>query len=87
MSNIEIVSAELSKYEHPFFEFTAEPLAEDVEVHIRSRVPDVLSPVYRITVADREIQNTQFPWTFQRLLYDCLTDYMVELFTRSPMTG
>jgi len=33
---------------------------------------------------ERDIQNTQFRWTFQKLLYDCLTDYVVELFTKNP---
>lgn len=87
MSNIEKVRRELEKYEHPFFEFDARETAEGVELLIHSKVPDVLSPTYRITFHERDLQNTQFPWTFQKLLYDCLTDYMVELFTKSPMTG
>ena len=87
MSPMETVTEELAKYEHPFFEFSATPVGNDVELHIRSRIPDVLSPEYRITLSERDLRSTQFPWTFQRLLYDCLTDYIVELFTRSPMTG
>jgi hypothetical protein len=51
---------------------------------IRSKVSNVLSPEYRITLNERDIENSQFPWTFQRLLYDCLHDYVVELFTRNP---
>jgi len=51
---------------------------------IRSKVPDVLSPEYRITLSDRDIQSSQFRWSFQKLLYDCLTDYTVELFTKNP---
>ena len=47
----------------------------------------MLNPEYRLTFMQRDLQITQFPWTFQKLLYDCLTDYVVELFTRSPMTG
>ena len=87
MTPIEKVREELEKYEHPFFYFFAEEKTGGVELHIHSRVPNVLSPEYRITLADRDLQSTQFPWTFQKLLYDCLTDYMVELFTKSPMTG
>ena len=86
MTSLELVLDELAKYEHPFFEFSAEPKGEDVELHIRSKVSNVISPEYRITFCERDLKSSQFPWTFQRLLYNCLTDYMVELFTRSPMT-
>ena len=84
MSSIERVRDELAKYEHPFFEFQAREKGADVEMVIRSKVPNVLSPEYRITLNERDIQNSQFQWTFQKLLYDCLTDYVVELFTRNP---
>ena len=87
MSSIERVQEEIEKYEHPFFRFEAQEKADGVELLIHSRIPDVLSPTYRITFHERDLQSSQFPWTFQKLLYDCLTDYVVELFTRSPMTG
>ena len=84
MSSIERVREELAKYEHPFFDFQAREKGADVEMVIRSRVANVLSPEYRITLNERDIQNSQFQWTFQKLLYDCLTDYVVELFTKNP---
>jgi hypothetical protein len=83
VSPLERVREELAKYEHPFFDFDAREKGENVEMVIRSKVPDVLSPQYRITLNDRDIQNSQFQWTFQKLLYDCLTDYVVELFTKT----
>ena len=86
MTPIETVQTELAKYEHPFFEFSARETEKGVELCIRSKMAGVLSPEYRLTFAERDLQSTQFPWTFQRLLYDCLTDYVVELFTRCPMT-
>jgi hypothetical protein len=87
MTPLEIVREELAKYEHPFFEFSARPIGDDVELCIRSKDPNVLNPEYRITFSERDLRSSQFPWTFQRLLYGCLTDYIVELFTKSPMTG
>ncbi|PYS53254.1 MAG: hypothetical protein DMG13_13480 [Acidobacteria bacterium] len=87
MSSLERVQEELAKYEHPFFAFDARQKNDGVELSIRSKIPDVLSPEYRITLAERDIRSKQFPWTLQKLLYDCLTDYVVELFTKSPMTG
>jgi hypothetical protein len=84
MTPLERVRDELSKYEHPFFEFDAREKGETVEMVIRSKLSGVLSPEYRITLAERDVQSTQFPWSFQKLLYDCLTDYVVELFTKCP---
>jgi hypothetical protein len=78
---------EIDKYEHPFFDFSARERDEGVELCIRSKIPDVLSPEYKITFSERDLKSSQFPWTFQKLLYDCLTDYIVELFTKSPTTG
>ena len=87
MTRLELFEAELAKYEHPMFAFAARDTDKGVELIIRSKVEPVHSPEYRITFSDRDLQSTQFPWTFQKLLYDCLTDYIVELFTKSPMTG
>jgi len=87
MTPLEIVTDEIAKYEHPYFDFSAEAKGDDVELCIRSKDPNVLSPAYRITFSERDLKSTQFPWTFQKLLYSCLTDYIVELFTKSPMTG
>jgi hypothetical protein len=88
MTPLDRVREELAKYEHPFFNFEARQASNgSVDVLIRSKVPNVLSPEYKITLAERDLQSSQFPWTFQKLLYDCLTDYVVELFTKCPMTG
>ena len=87
MTSIERVRDELAKYEHPLFSFEARETPEGVDLIIRSKMTDVLSPEYKITFAERDLQSRQFPWTFQKLLYDCLTDYVVELFVRNPMTG
>ena len=87
MEHLQRVLDEIQKYEHPFFDFTAREKDDGVELSIRSKIPNVLSPEYRITFSARDLSSGQFPWTFQKLLYDCLTDYVVELFTKSPTTG
>jgi hypothetical protein len=87
MTSAERVRDELAKYEHPLFGFEARETSGGVELIIRSKVADVLSPEYKITLIERDLQSRQFPWTFQKLLYDCLTDYVVELFVKNPMTG
>ena len=30
------------------------------------------------------VSHPQFSWTFQRQLYDCVHDYIIEMFTRTP---
>jgi hypothetical protein len=87
MTSAQRVRDELAKYEHPMFGFEARETDEGVELIIRSKVAGVLSPEYKITLAERDLQSRQFPWTFQKLLYDCLNDYVVELFVKNPMTG
>ena len=84
MSSLERVKEELANYEHPFFDFEAREKGDAIEMVIRSKVPNVLSPEYRITLNERAVQSSQFRRTLQKLLYDCLTDYVVGLFTKNP---
>ena len=84
MTLVERVREELSNYEHPFFDFEAREKGDSVEMVIRSKMPGVLSPEYRITLSERDIQSSQFRWSLQQLLYGCLNDYIVELFTKNP---
>jgi hypothetical protein len=81
---IEKVRRELARYEHPLFDFAARPAAEGVEVEIRYKPASVEVHNYVFQLRPREIEHTQFPWTFQKQLYDCLHDYVIEMFTRNP---
>lgn len=80
------VRHELVKYEHPLFEFEARGgnAAECVDVLIRLSPPREDIHEYAFQLRSREIDNPQFPWTFQKHLYDCLHDYVIEMFTRNP---
>lgn len=80
----EKVRAELERYEHPLFRFDAREHADGVEVRIRLAPAELEVEVYSYVMRAREIENAQFPWTFQRQLYDCLHDYVVEMFVRNP---
>ncbi len=81
---VEKVRAELARYEHPLFVFDARPASDGVEVEIRFRPPEVQVHTYLFQMRPREIEHAQFPWTFQKQLYDCLHDYIIEMFTRNP---
>lgn len=80
----EIVRGELLRYEHPLFDFSARPANEGVEVEIRFRPPEPAVHRYVFLLRPREIQQKQFPWGLQKQLYDCLHDYVIEMFTRDP---
>lgn len=81
---LDTVRREIARYEHPLFAFEARSAAEGVEVLIRFVPSGVEVHDYVFLLRPREIENAQFPWTFQRQLYDCLHDYVVEMFTSNP---
>ena len=81
---VEKVRVELRRYEHPLFAFDAAPAAGGVELLIRFKSAEVEVHTYSCMLREREIEHPQFAWTLQRQLYDCLHDYVIEMFTRNP---
>jgi hypothetical protein len=81
---VEKVRAELARYEHPLFVFDAVAANGGVELQIRFKPAEPEVHVYSCLLREREIEHPQFPWTLQRQLYDCLHDYVIEMFTRNP---
>ena len=81
---LEKVKRELTRYEHPLFDFDAHTASGGVQVEIRFRPAGVEVHTYHFLLQPREIEHSQFPWSFQRQLYDCLHDYVIEMFTRNP---
>ena len=84
---LEKVRAALADYEHPLLNFAAEEAGDgvsvvDVVITLKHPVDDI--EPYAFGLHPREIDHAQFAWEFQRQLYDCLHDYMIELFTRNP---
>lgn len=78
------VRRELERYEHPLFAFDAQPAGDGVEVLIRFKAPQPEVHSYTMQLRPREIEQAQFSWSFQRQLYDCIHDYVIEMFTRNP---
>ena len=77
---------QLSLYEHPLLRFDARPQGEGVEVIIQFRDPPVPVHTYCFSMHPRDLDHPQFEWTFQRQLYACLHDYLIEMFARTPQT-
>jgi hypothetical protein len=82
--NLEKVRQQLSRYEHPLFNWEARQVSEDVEVIITLKLDGFYDQPYRLRLKPRELEARGFEWDFQRQLYNCLHDYLVEMFTRSP---
>jgi hypothetical protein len=81
---VEKVRHELARYEHPLFEFDAQPAGDGVEVRIRFRPPSPEVHSYSFQLRPRDLDHAQFPWAFQKQLYDCLHDYVIEMFVCNP---
>jgi hypothetical protein len=78
------VHEQLHLYEHPLVEFDARAKNDSVEVIIRPRFTDPPVHTYYFELHPRDLEDPQFEWAFQRQLYDCLHDYLVEMFIRTP---
>jgi hypothetical protein len=83
-ARLERVLAQLTLYEHPLLDFSARAKAEGVEVFINFKNPPVPVHTYNFEFHPRDLDHPQFEWEFQRQLYDCLHDYLVEMFIRTP---
>lgn len=78
------VERELARYEHPLFRFSTEDRGAGVLLRIDLREGLGVEHHYEISLHERDVENAQFAWTFQKLLYDCLHGFIVEMFERNP---
>ena len=83
-SPLDRVKAQLRLYEHPLLDFDAKTKGDGVEVSIQLKHCSVPVHTYLFEMHRRDLDHSQFEWTFQRQLYDCLHDYIVEMFVRTP---
>jgi hypothetical protein len=80
------VEAELKRYEHALADFSVREHNGQIELVISMKDRGSGVHTYYAPLHPRDIENSQFPWTFQRYLYDCLHDYLVEMFIRTPQS-
>jgi hypothetical protein len=81
---LEKVAAELGRYEHALLRFSARE-HNGVELVIETKEALGLHTYYA-PVHARDIEHPQFAWTLQRYLYDCMHDYLVEMFVKTPQS-
>jgi len=84
MTPLEMALAEVRRYEHPLLEFSARERNGQVELVIECKAGIPGLHTYYLPLHSRDFESPQFPWTFQRLLYDGMHDYIVEMFVRTP---
>ena len=84
MTPLEKVLAETRRYEHALLEFSARERNGAVELVIAMKDPGLGMHTYYAPVHERDIEHPQFSWSFQRYLYDCMHDYLVEMFVETP---
>lgn len=87
MDLLERARAELDKYEHALVRFAVAAKPDGgLELVIELKDGSSGLHVYHAPIHPRDLESPQFSWNFQRYLYDCLHDYIVELFVRTPQT-
>ncbi len=83
---LEKVLAEIARYEHALLRFSARERNDAVELVIELKDNGLGLHTYYAPIHARDIEHPQFPWTFQRYLYDCMHDDLVEMFVRTPQS-
>ena len=86
MTSLEKVQAEIARYDHALLRFSAREHRGTIELVIELKQPVQGMHTYFAPLHERDIEHAQFPWTFQRYLYDCMHDYLVEMFLRTPQS-
>ena len=84
MTSLERVERELARYEHPLFRMACREKNGAVEITIDCTQAQLGLHTYYFEMHPRDLEHPQFEWTFQRQLYNCMHDYMMEMFTRTP---
>ena len=86
MTPLEKVLEQTGRYEHALLRFSAREHQGRIELVIEMKDPGLGLHTYYAPIHERDLEHPQFPWTFQRYLYDCMHDYLVEMFTRTPQS-
>ena len=86
MTPLEKVLRETSRYEHALLRFSARDHGGTIELVIELKDASLGLHTYYAPIHERDIEHPQFPWTFQRYLYDCMHDYLVEMFIHTPQS-
>lgn len=81
------VRDELKKYSHPLLTFAVrETRAGRIELVIDLRDKPTNIHTYYLEIHPRDLAHSQFRWILQRMIFDGLHDYFVEMFEYTPQS-
>jgi len=83
---LEKVLEQTARYDHALLRFSAREHGGGVELVIEMKDSSLGLHTYYAPIHARDLEHPQFAWTFQRYLYDCMHDYLVEMFIRTPQS-
>ncbi len=81
------IEAELKKYVHPLLRFGArETEGGRLELVIDLKDKPAGVHTYYLEIHPRDLEHAQFAWTLQRMIFEGLHDYFVEMFVYTPQS-
>ena len=86
MEAIEKVRQELKKYVHPLLDISVREQNDRLElvIDLKNKPPEIHT--YYLDIHPRDLESAQFPWTLQRMIFDGLHDYFIEMFVYTPQS-
>ncbi len=81
------IETELKKYAHPLLNFSARETEGgriELVIDLKDKPADIHT--YRLEIHPRDLEHTQFAWTLQRMIFEGLHDYFVEMFVYTPQS-
>lgn len=86
VDQLEKVRRELRKYVHPLLDFSVRSINGRIElvIELKNKPPGIHT--YYLELHPRDLESKQFPWTLQRLIFDGLHDYLIEMFVYTPQS-
>ncbi len=81
------IEQELKKYVHPLLDFRAqETEGGRLELVIDLKQKPANIHTYYLEIHPRDLEHPQFAWTLQRMIFEGLHDYFVEMFVYTPQS-
>ncbi len=81
------VCKELEKYSHPLLNFgvrETEGGRIELVIDLKDKPPNIHT--YYLEIHPRDLHHPQFRWVLQRMIFEGLHDYFVEMFTYTPQS-
>ena len=78
---------ELAKYSHPLLHFDVrETPMSRIELVIDLKEKPASIHTYYLEIHSRDLEHPQFRWILQRMIFEGLHDYFVEMFEYTPQS-